>query len=227
MSSLPARRHHRSASLIASRSHGNRGAPASGLRTSRAPAPPPRQRSRPPAPKRAARRPRCQGNGRTPGSSPPPPPPLESPAAAAESCLRGGGGRGTGSGRGDETGGGLEHRDGPRAIDGRPLRPGPARLSRASGPSARTGGEGLTRQVTARSSRASPRLPPVLRGGVGRERGTPSPFRFGHSGEKSGRSLAAWPLPLLEQSRVFLPQRDVCGEPGDHYLHTGSRPAAA
>ncbi|XP_054367135.2 probable E3 ubiquitin-protein ligase MARCHF10 [Mirounga angustirostris] len=39
-----------------------------------------------------------------------------------------------------------EHGDGPRAIDGRPLRPGPARLSCPSAPSARAGGQGLTRQ---------------------------------------------------------------------------------
>uniref|UniRef100_M3YU70 Uncharacterized protein n=1 Tax=Mustela putorius furo TaxID=9669 RepID=M3YU70_MUSPF len=82
------------------------------------------------------------------GQPPPPPPPLESPAA--ESCLRGGGGRGAGSGRGDETGGGRGTQRPPCAIDGRPLRPGPARLSRPLAPSARAGGEGRTRQVTAR-----------------------------------------------------------------------------
>ena len=140
-------------------------APKSGFRTSAAAAPPcPHGRER----REGAGLPRKREDARQP---PPPPPPLVSPAAAAKSCLRVGGGRGAGRG-GREERGGRGASGQPSAIDGRPLRPGPARLPRPSAPLTPCRGRGLTRKVT-----AGPAQPP-------RDRAAPGPPRM--RGEKMG-----------------------------------------
>lgn len=118
---------------------------------------------------------------------PPPPPPLASPAAAAKSCLRGGGGRGAARGRGEERGGrGAPGQ--PRAIDGRLLRPGPARLPRPSAPLAPCRRRGLTRKVTAGPARPSSPQPPT------RPRG---PWSSEEVGERDGRPLFLETIPIL------------------------------
>ena len=154
-------RHRRLAFRIASRlvPTATGRAPKSGFRTSSAAASPrPHGRER----RAGAGLPRKREDARQP---PPPPPLLASPAAAAKSCLRGGGGRGASRG-GREERGGRRAPGQPRAIDGRLLRPGPARLPRPSAPLVPSRGERTDPQGNGRPGPAAPATarPLVLRG---------------------------------------------------------------
>lgn len=163
---------------------------------------------------------------------PPPPPPLASPAAAAKSCLRGGGGRGAARGRGEERGGrGAPGQ--PRAIDGRLLRPGPARLPRPSAPLAPCRRRGLTRKVTAgpaRPSRPRDHAAPGPPRKWGKEMGDHFSLRrlrfWGGVGGEGGAESSLNPEDLVTPSQLATPPAffSLRHGLGGMYLHSGRPP---